>query len=249
MNKAQRLTYIFNHHANSPVGARFPWLENALLGDIQTFIDGVDLYVKKKKKAARTKPRGGGNVSIPIPVNTALELASALYTGKTKYTMKRKPTGPGRYRLVHDFNATSNVAEFVGRFFPSRSKHIPQILWDGIRNGVDHTFAPKTMRRGSSYIQFQFIVEPKSTPSAIHLVRNNIVLQINSLEYFRVVKRAIAAYKRELQTDTLLQRNFIRAWRSYERHIENLDKDREKRPEANYLRTVLSKSNHRRLFQ
>jgi hypothetical protein len=54
----QRTEYIFGDHVG-PVTNRFGWLEGALLGDIQTFVNTL--------QTASHLVQGGGNLSIPTP--------------------------------------------------------------------------------------------------------------------------------------------------------------------------------------
>jgi hypothetical protein len=78
--------------------------------------------------------QGGGNLIIPILVCTGLELASSLYVGKTDYLNHSK------------YNATVNVEKFINDFFLGCAREIPLLVWDGVRNGVDHLFVPKSIQ-------------------------------------------------------------------------------------------------------
>jgi hypothetical protein len=82
--------------------------------------------------------QGGGNLSIPILVCTGLDLASSLYVGMTDYLNHSK------------YNATVNVEKFINDFFPGCARVIPLLVWDGVRNRVDHLFVPKSIQ----YSQF-----------------------------------------------------------------------------------------------
>jgi transposase len=236
LNRTKRLDYIFGNHANTPVNNRFGWLEEALLGDIQTFIDGINDLVRGRRWPTPTKPRGGGNVSLPILVNTGLELVSALNAGTTKY----------RKRVRYD--ADENVALFVRTYFPGRSGKIPHIIWDATRNGLTHIFAPKAMRRRKEYIRFSFFVQDQRVPSNVAKSGRTLVVSFNSIEYYRVFRRAIAAYKRVLLRDRLTQIRFISAWKSIERHVKDLDRDPKKRPEADFVRMTLKSGKAVKLF-
>ena len=112
--------------------------KDCLLGDIRTFLDGIEQYLQNKEKFT---DRGGGNLSIPSLVCTGLEFVSALYVGDTQYLHD------GDTRCVRqNYNATDNVKKFIGEFFPTNCRNIPLILWDGIRNGIIHIFSPKALR-------------------------------------------------------------------------------------------------------
>jgi hypothetical protein len=114
MTPQEKKVYIFAPRD----GLGFNWIEQDLLGDIQTFVDGVERYIQDRSSPDGI-PRGSGNLSLPILVCTALELVSALFTGKTVAT-----------------NNTDNVEKFIKKYYPDPYKEIPRIFWDGIRNGV-----------------------------------------------------------------------------------------------------------------
>jgi len=105
MTPIGKTKYIFSKNKTRKTfpGGRFNWFSDCLLGDIRTFLDGVENYIQNKDKLP---DRGGGNLSIPILVGTALELTSAMYVGKTSY------------KDGNQYNATDNVKHFVGHFFP-----------------------------------------------------------------------------------------------------------------------------------
>lgn len=52
------------------------WITDCLLGDIKTFLGGIENRDESVD--------GGGNLSVPILINTALEFVAELYTGKTE---------------------------------------------------------------------------------------------------------------------------------------------------------------------
>ena len=320
MNEEDKYRYIF-------VDTRFEnrtcfnWITECLLGDIRTFLDAIEYsIIRKKGKPAGKFPRGGGNLSVPILVNTAIEFVAELYTGKTNYMefntdikfekdlkdgekvsedLKRefkirnfplpeineiKKTDKGwdikdkktdktyylvtkkgrkflftwddvpnkkekfleflkdelkldwakkggidttkhpetitvsnggksltfsldeqtdeltlsntngyrvfiskkekgrwniygtkklnfHFRDKEDYEAAKNVKKFIKRFFPDAYKEIPLLLWDGIRNGLVHTFSPKPFTYKGSFIRFQFYVEDQNFPSYIEKVK------------------------------------------------------------------------------
>jgi hypothetical protein len=94
--------------------------------------------------------QGGGNLIIPILVCTGLELASSPYVGKTDYLNHSK------------YNATVNVEKFINDFFPGCAREIPLLVWDGVRNGVDHLFVPKSIQYSQFTIQFTFYGEEQN---------------------------------------------------------------------------------------
>jgi hypothetical protein len=88
MNEKDKYRYIFVD-TSFENRTRFNWITECLLGDIRTFLDGIEYsIIRKRGKSAGKLPRGGGNLSVPILVNTALEFVAALYAGKTEYIDK-----------------------------------------------------------------------------------------------------------------------------------------------------------------
>lgn len=157
MNKEEKHRYIFED-TSFEGRPRFNWITDCLLGDIRTFLDGIEYFIiQKKGEPAGKRPRGGGNLSVPILIHTALEFVSRLYVGETKFN--------GGY------NATENAKKFIMRYFPEKYKEIPLLLWDGIRNGLIHTFSPKPFTYKGNYIRFQFYVEDQNFPSHIEKVK------------------------------------------------------------------------------
>jgi len=136
LNRTQRLEYIFGEN-NGPIANRFSWLKEALLGDIQTFENTI--------QSAPRLVQGGGNLSIPIVICTGLELASALYVGETSYIKK-----------VQKYDSTTNVEQFINEFFIGRAREMSRLIWDGVRNGIDHLFFPKSLQYSQFTFQFTF---------------------------------------------------------------------------------------------
>ena len=200
---------------------RFKWIIDCLLGDIQTFFDGIENFIKNKEKSG--KRDGGGNLSVPILISTALEFVAALYTGKTKYQIKKEG------EKLNKYNATDNVRRFIKDFFPKEYKDIPSLLWDGVRNGLVHSFYPKSFsfqrssQRSERYIQFQFYVEDKNISSHFNKDNDTIWICINVFELYRVVKKAIEDYLDKLKHDKTLQDRFIKAWSSVEDYRDKAD--------------------------
>jgi hypothetical protein len=226
--KKERLDYIFGDHKKDYITNRFGWL-NALLSDIRTLIDGGQGFVKHEITPTLEGSHGAGNLSIPILVCTGIELLSALYVGKTKYME------PSRY------NATENVRKFVNHFFQGHAKRIPILLWDGVRNGVDHLFVPKFMKFSENLVEFSFYVQDSSIPSTVTKSGNIILIRVNSIEFYYELKRAIEFYRNELNNDEKLQCNFIDAWRSIEK-THDVTRNTELSQEVTYLLKELNKS-------
>jgi hypothetical protein len=233
VTKEEKLDYIFGDHPTQPIQNRFGWLNIALLGDIQTFINGIEVFLNDST-VKDPQGQGGGNLSIPILVCTGLELVSALYLGKTRY-------GSG-------YNATDNVQKFVDYFFPKHAKRIPRLLWDGVRNGIDHLFIPKSMQYSRTRVQFTFYVQDSSVPSNVTKSEDLILIKISSIEFYRTFKQAIDNYKIELEKDEELQSHFIDAWQSIENHVQDITTNQTASAEVDYLLRQLNQSNTLYLF-
>lgn len=193
MDDTERRNYIFeNQNGNSIVDNRFGWLEGALLGDIQTFVNTIHEVPQLVI--------GAGNLSLPIIICTGLEMAAGMYTCNT------------RYLSGSSYNAEDNVRNFIKDFFIGRIREIPRLIWDEVRNGVDHFFVPKPFRYTQQIIRFSFDIENASVISALN--NGPIVININGIEFYQALVQAIQRYRIRLQDSILLQRRFIIAWES-----------------------------------
>jgi len=276
---------------------RFTWITDCLLGDIRTFLDGIEKATGTNQKIAGNLPRGGGNLSVPILISTALEFIAELYAGNTKYMrlsriemneglekewkkfedqihtekerfridnlvdevkeiIKRenlpinrsakiasvskkvividryqiiKEKESGKLNIYENYNATDNVIRFIKDFFPKQYQKIPRIFWDGVRNGLVHTFYPKLFtypdnaNSSSGSLQFDFYVEPPNFPSKIKKDNNKILIRINVFELYRVLEKAIDDYCDKLKHTEKLQKKFIKAWKSIEEYKDPAD--------------------------
>lgn len=196
---------------------RVKWITDCLLGDIQTFLDGIESYTDNEEIFAfGSHPRGGGNLSVPILINTTLEFVAALHAGKTKYMENVS------------YNATDNAREFIKAFFSEKYRQIPLLLWDGVRNGLVHSFYPKSFSyQGSDqflgYVRFKFYVKNRNHSSYIEKDNDTIWITINVFELYRVLKNAIEEYLNELKHDETLQDKFKEAWSSIEGYSDKAD--------------------------
>lgn len=230
MTPIEKDSYIFAKDQSQVFpSARFAWISDCLLGDIRTFWDGIENYLHNKSKL---QDRGGGNLSVPVIISTALEFVSALYAGENKY------------RDGTPYNATKNVQEFINHFFPDNYKKFPLLLWDGIRNGIVHTFSPKAFEYQGRYVRFQFYVEDRNIKAHVVEVNNTILIKVNVFELYQITKKAIEKYRVELKTNEELKDKFILAWSSVEEHSRNIDSDNEKTKEAKTLLAELKKANN-----
>lgn len=211
------------------------WLDTALLSDIRSLIKG-GLRFKNANSLLLGGVCGAGNVSIPVLICTGLELAAALYTGKTEYNM-----GNRKYK------ASDNVQEFIVQYFPLHTKQIPRILWDAIRNGTHHLFLPKDIKRSRKRVRFMFYVDDVRIPSHVTKNRNIIEININSIEFYRILKKALTDYKAELITKPKLQKNFVKAWKSIKPRLVKTSSLLSS--EIDYLSNQLKNSGKFTLFQ
>jgi hypothetical protein len=175
------------------------------------------------------------NLSIPIIVYTGLELVSALYAGNTKYL------------CGSTYNAEDNVKKFINVFFNGLAREIPRIMWDGVRNGVDHLSNPKSIRYSNHIIQYTFYAEV-GMKSYVSKNNNEITIHLNSLEFYEELKRAIGEYKVALQGTKELQDNFISAWDSIESHKQDITNQQQRSGEAQSMLKEVQASNHILLF-
>lgn len=308
--KDKRKKYIFEERFEGRT--RVKWITDCLLGDIRTFLDGIENYTDNKERFAfKPRPRGGGNLSVPILICTALEFVAALYTGNTKYYMEfetknkfekdldggkipeelrkefdnRKFPLPKEYKIEkreekrweimnketkevyydvrikedklilrsnnEKYKASKNVKEFIKKYFPEKYKAIPLLLWDGIRNGLVHTFSPKPFKYENNYIQFQFYVEDRNYPSHIEKVNDKILISINVFELYRILENAIENYLDDLKKDEneSLRDKFIKAWSFIENYQQKITENSEYRDDAKALLDYLGSSSDALLLE
>lgn len=313
MKKRKKHNYIFED-TSFENRTRVNWLTDNLLGDIRTFLDGIEYFIiYGKGKPVGKRLRGGGNLSVPILINTALEFVAALYAGKTEAMEKdKKPVFSinrtfekefddkklvsedvkkifeekgyqlsifAKYKcnkknnvlkivdnkdiycfeegrlpnilnvLIDKYNATENAKKFIMRYFPKEYRGIPLLLWDGIRNGLVHTFSPKPFKYEGRYIRFQFYVENQNFPSHIEKDNTTILISVNVFELYQILEKAVEAYLTELENSTALQNKFIRAWSSIEDYQRDITKDPEKSKEAKVLFSYLDSNSSKLLLK
>jgi len=195
MSRKEKYDYIFSKKISG--GTRFDWIDHALMGDIQTFEDGIKYnYFPPRQFLPSDSPRGGGNLALPILVCTSLDLIGALYFGSN--------------------NATDNVEKFIKEYFPGFYKEFPRIFWDGVRNGITHKFYPKPFQYKDKTIDFIFFIEDPNVKSHIKSKGNIVTIWLNSFELVRILRESIQKYKTDLQKSDPLQINFIRIFQSLE---------------------------------
>jgi hypothetical protein len=165
---------------------------------------------------------------------------AALNAGMTEYIDKGKYNGS-----KHKY-----IRVFIKNFFPDAYGKIPILLWQGVRNGLVHTFYSKAFEYNGLRIQFQFFVENRNVPSHIKKNNNTIVISINIFELYRILEKAIEDYCDRLKEDDTLQNNFIEAWSSIEEDSqENIDNNTEISPDAKALIDYLGSSSDALLLE
>lgn len=122
MDKEEKRRYIFED-TSFEGRTRFNWITDCLLGDILTFLDGIEY----KGEPAGKRPRGGGNLSVPILINTALEFVAALYAGKTNY-MKFSIDAELKEELDKCSENNGFLSEKLKNVFKSRNFPLPEKL-------------------------------------------------------------------------------------------------------------------------
>jgi hypothetical protein len=225
MTPAEKDEYIFKEEAKEGIYP-FGWLDRHLIGDMATFLDGINLnYGLPVEFLEKEIRKGGGNLSFPILICTTLELASSFYCGKAK--------GIGPY------NARENVKKFVTKYFPGFYAQIPIIFWDGVRNGLTHRFYPNNFKYREKEVTFHFYIEDARQPSHIWKSGNHVSIYLNVPELYALLKDAITKYRGELITDDNLKNNFIIVHDQL-RETQNIT-DQEKIDECNLLFKRLEK--------
>ena len=206
--EAERLEYIFCTHEDDFIKNRFGWLFD-LMNDIQTLVDGFAGFKNNKIGSSSPRSLGGGNLAIPILVCTGLELVSALRAGKTKYLYDKQ------------YEPEENVNAFISIYFDGNLKRMPRLLWNGVRNGVDHLFIPKTMQCNQNRIRFNFRLD-EGLRSDVDQFQGIFQISIASVKFYEAFNKAVEKYRKDLTEKEGLQRDFIKAWSSIEAHNQNI---------------------------
>jgi hypothetical protein len=139
------------------------------------------------------------------------------------------------------------VKNFVKDFFTGPAREIPRLIWDGVRNGVDHTFNPKSIQYSNDTIRFTFYSEIEMQ-SYVSKNNNEIRIHLNSIELYNMLRRAVGEYMIELQGTKELQENFIWAWNSIESSVQNVTNRFQQAMETRSLLRMLQTSNNITLF-
>jgi hypothetical protein len=241
--KNEKLSYIFEENQSKMFpGGRFNWIE-CLLSDIKTFLNGIDDFLRQNNSG-----KGGGNLSVPILVSTALEFVAALYVGRTQYMDIENKCEKCR-RTLSDYNAQDNIKKFATKYFPEYYNEFPEIFWDGVRNGITHLFSPKPLKLNDQVVRFTFFVESRHTQSWACTEANTTYININVFELYEILKISIENYRNELQGDNEeIQNNFIKAWDSIETYVRNIDRSDNKSKEIDKLVSEVKSNNNKSIL-
>jgi len=226
MTPQEKEEYIFS--PNDDFGLK--WIEDALLGDIQTFLDGIRHLTSKGDSNLENFPRGSGNLSLQILICTGLELASSLFSGISKEDNK--------------YNATDNVERFIKKYYPAPYQEIPRIFWDGVRNGLTHNFYPKSYEHNGNAISFTFFVDDNGKPSQITKTSDGFRIYINSINAVETLREAIKKYRTDLEKSSDLQDNFIRVFESIKKPKDNPRNEKIRQETEEILRKLQSGKPH-----
>ena len=155
------------------------------------------------------------------------------------------------FHLIRRNIRLQKMSKFIKKYFPEKYKAIPLLLWDGIRNGLVHTFSPKPFKYENNYIQFQFYVEDRNFPSHIEKVNDKILISINVFELYRILENAIENYLDDLKKDEneALRDKFIKAWSFIENYQREIAKNSEYRDDAKALLDYLGSSSDALLLE
>jgi hypothetical protein len=232
--------YIFSPDPDNLNRIRWNWIEQCLLGDIRTFLDGIAMcYCNEPVKQALTEcdgiSRGGGNLSVPVLIGTAVDLLSDLYSDETDETLRARC--------------------FIRDFFPGGSQHIAWLLWDGMRNAMTHCYLPREYDTGGGKcIRFVFTNAPSDAERCLvvqEATTGDAVIVVNVFGLYRALRSAVMDYRGQLGDSPELQAQFRKAWGPIEQRQklkgpQNQTRENElglmdMQGEASYLQAQLAK--------
>lgn len=182
------------------------WIEDWLLGDVRTLLEGIRVVSHLETRETPDGPYGYGNLSVPILLGTATEVLAALHAGSTQ--------------TCRNYNATDNVIGFIGEYWPRPYRKLPHVLWDGMRNGLVHTFAAKWFDADGVKVDLQFSLSDETVIQWRGEQHATLVVSIYAL--YRAVRGAAKRYFHEVSCNEEPMRKFRTAFeqiRSYRRTI------------------------------
>jgi hypothetical protein len=201
--------YVFTEFCPLVDGTRWHWIE-CLCADLRTLLMGVRAN------------GGGGNCTFPIAVCAGIDFVSDLYGGDTKYLHE---TGACDCPKGQRFSQAALAAAFIQDCFDGLSTEIAPMLWDGMRNGLTHTFMPKGYKDGESVVRLAFESGEFLVPSRIERDGDIVRIVVNVYSLGKAFGRAVDRYEQLLRTDASRRSNFHKAWRSIEEQAEKAGVD------------------------
>jgi hypothetical protein len=105
----------------------------------------------------------------------------------------------------------------------------------------------KSMTFSQVLVQFSFYVENSSMPSQVIKSADKILIRINSIEFYHILKESIDKYRTELMINDELQQHFIDAWLSLET-VQDKSSNKEASSEVEQILEELKECNKLNLF-
>jgi len=172
MSKEEKHWYIFEDKSfeNRP---RVKWITDCLLGDIRTFLYGIENRIKEKH-AGKAFSDGFGNLSVPVLISTALEFVAALYTGKTKYMEFET-----KNKFEKDIDG-GKISEELRKEFDNRKFSLPKEYkiekreekrWEIMNKETKEVYYVVSVKRNKLIFQFKNKKEYKATENVKEFIK------------------------------------------------------------------------------
>ncbi|MEN6641207.1 MAG: hypothetical protein ABFE08_02040 [Armatimonadia bacterium] len=100
-------------------------------------------------------------------------------------------------------------------FFEGIAADIPNILWDGFRNGLTHMLMPKTQAMGGHQCFFRVMSQSPEPAEVVHS-GTNYAIELNVWDLLDQLEGAVSRYKERLEADEKLQAKFRTVWEAGE---------------------------------
>lgn len=237
MTEQEKHDYIFRDIPAGLTMSRWEWVEQCLLGDIRTLLDGIRHYNRHGGRSEDGLPRGGANFSLPIVVGTAIDILSDVYAGETYYA-----DGAGG-----SSSEAARAGRFIKRYFPGLAGDVGRLLWDGMRNGLTHDFKPKRFRYRGGHIGFSFAIE-EGGRSWIERDGDTLLIVVNVFELCDALSEAVSRYRSDLEASEALQDRFIAVASAVEQQVRDITGSGPYAREAAALRAALKQADRVPLF-
>jgi len=183
--------------------SRFDSICTVFFDDVQLFVDSILNEIKNKGDEFSCY---AGILSLPKLICSSLELVS--------------------YHYTNEKNARKSAQKFIEKYFSGVYSKIPLIFWDSCRNGMIHSYYPKSYSYNEKKIVFRFFIQDSNIPSFVEENDSHYIFSINCFELYRVYKESIERYHDDLEKDESLQNTFIQAFCSLDRYEPLKDTDK-----------------------